>query len=402
MIINIARIAILATSVFVAAEVHNQQGTQQVNAPEDKRLTILFAGDIMQHGPQIQAAWDDSLNIYNYKPCFQYVAPIIQKYDIAIANLEVTLAGAPYTGYPQFSAPDELAAGIKNAGFDILATANNHSCDRGDKGIIRTIGILDSIGLLRTGTFRDSSDYRANNPLVLEKNGIKLALLNYTYGTNGLTFTYPAMVNLIDENKVIADLDYSKSLKVDFIIVFFHWGNEYQLNPTNEQRHLAEISQQHGADAVIGSHPHVIQPFEYYESPDSTLANKLIVYSLGNFVSNQRDRYKDGGAMVGFTLLKTWKRKTVIDPEYHLTWVYNPIEKGKRQYYILPVNMPFSDSTILSSKSNELLSPVDRDLLKMSDDDVLKMTTFINDSRTHLNSKPVAVPEASFESMNIY
>ncbi len=396
MIIDLARGTIIAVSVFIAADVHNAEVIKHQDAPEDKQLTILFAGDIMQHGPQIESAWNDSLNHYDYNSCFQYISPIVEKYDIAIANLEVTLAGKPYTGYPQFSAPDELASGIKNAGFDILATANNHSCDRGDKGIIRTTKVLDSLGILRTGTFRDSADYKLRNPLIIERNGIKLALLNYTYGTNGLTFTYPAMVNTIDESKIISDLQYTKSLKPDFIIVFFHWGNEYEINPTEGQRNLAELSRQHGADAVIGSHPHVIQPFEFYKNADSTQRNSLVVYSLGNFVSNQRDRYKDGGAMVGFTLLKTWNRTTIVNPEYHLSWVYTPVENNKKRYYILPANMPFSDSTLVSTGNAGRPSTTALMPIKMDNQDVLKMTTFINDSRNHLNNGPLAIPEASY------
>jgi poly-gamma-glutamate capsule biosynthesis protein CapA/YwtB (metallophosphatase superfamily) len=395
MLIDLAKIALLAGTVLIAHEVHNQQVSNTLNSTDDKQLTILFAGDIMQHGPQINAAWDDTLNTYNYDPCFQYVAPIVEKYDLAIANLEVTFAGEPFTGYPQFSSPDELATGIKNAGFDVLVTANNHSCDRGDNGIIRTTRILDSLSILRTGTFRDSVDYKMRNPLIIEKNGIKLALLNYTYGTNGLTFTYPAMVNLIDEDKVIADLQYTKSLNPDFIIVCFHWGNEYELNPTDTQRHLAEISRENGADAVIGSHPHVLQPFHYTLNPDSTQRNFLVVYSLGNFVSNQRDRNRDGGAMVGFTLLKTWNKTTITDPKYHLTWVHTPIEKNKKKYYIIPVNMPTAQGT--NEYNNHNGAAKTNNTLQMTDQEVIKMTTFINDSRQHLNNSPTAIPEASYE-----
>lgn len=381
MLINVARYIFIATSLLVAAQVSDPSQHDDVRAPEEKRLTILFAGDIMQHGPQITAAWVDSTHTYDYTSCFQYVAPIITKSDIAIANLEVTLAGAPFTGYPQFSAPDQLAAAVKNAGFDILATANNHSCDRGDAGLIRTIKVLDSIGMKRTGTFLDSTDYRNNNPLIISQNDISMALLNYTYGTNGLSFNYPAMVNLIDEEKIIHDLQYTKSLKPDFIIVFFHWGNEYQITPDSIQKQLAMLTREHGADAVIGSHPHVIQPIEYYQSDDTTGRNHLVVYSLGNYVSNQRDRYRDGGVMVSFTLLKTWNRTTIIDPEYHLTWVHTPTENNKKQYYILPVNMPNADTTIASWIGNS---------------DVFKMTTFIDDSRKHLNEWSNAIREAAY------
>lgn len=394
MVFNIARYALIVTSLFVAAEVSNNQGIEQKNAPRDRQLTILFAGDIMQHGPQINSAWDDSTQTYNYSSCFQYIAPLVSSKDIAIANLEVTLAGKPFTGYPQFSAPDELAVAAWNAGFDILATANNHSCDRGDEGILRTIKVLDSLGMKSTGTFTDSVDYRNSHPLFFTQNDIKVALLNYTYGTNGLTFKYPAMVNMIDEQKVISDLEYTRSQNPDFILVFFHWGNEYELLPTEQQQQLAAVCKEHGADAVIGSHPHVVQPMEYYPAIDTTHRNHLLVYSLGNYVSNQRDRYKDGGAMVSFTLLKTWNRKTIINPEYHLTWVYTPIEKGKKNYYIVPVNLPYNDTQAIVNGLD------DKDILRlrnMDSLDVNKMNTFINDTRERLNQWPNAIIEADYK-----
>lgn len=433
MVFNIARYAFIVTSLFVAAEVSNPGEPGQVTAPRDKQLTILFAGDIMQHGPQINSAWDDSTQTYNYNSCFQYIAPIVSSKDIAIANLEVTLAGKPFTGYPQFSAPDELAVAAGNAGFDILATANNHSCDRGDEGVLRTIKVLDSLGMKRTGTFADSADYRKNHPLIFTQNDIKVALLNYTYGTNGLPFNYPAMVNILEEQKVINDLAYTKGLNPDFILVFFHWGNEYELMPTEQQHQLAAVCREHGADAVIGSHPHVVQPMEYHAADDTTQRNHLLVYSLGNYVSNQRDRYKDGGAMVSFTLLKTWNRKTIIDPEYHLTWVYTPVEKGKKNYYIVPVNVPYKENQVLASSDlikesrqpqdlpgigvenntkpngnndnlqseNGILPWFDREaehrLRNMDSLDVNKMNTFLNDTRERLNQWPNAISEADYK-----
>lgn len=376
MIFDIVKNAFIVTSLFLSTEVSQTNQVKQQDAPPDKQVTILFAGDIMQHGPQITAAWNDSTGTYDYSKCFQYVSSIVSSHDIAIANLEVTLAGPPYSGYPQFSAPDQLAIGAREAGFDVLVTANNHSCDRGDRGVLRTVNVLDSLGIRRTGTFSDSSDYSKNNPLILDANGIKIALLNYTYGTNGLPFHYPAMVNIIDEQKVVNDINYTKSLLPDFILVYFHWGNEYQSYPTSQQVNLASKCRELGVDAVIGSHPHVLQPMEYLAATDSTGPSHLTVYSLGNYVSNQRDRLKDGGAMISFKLLKTWNKREVKDPQYHLTWVYTPIENDKKQYYILPVNQPGLD-TLLDSESAE------------------KMSVFINDSRELLDKGVNAVSEAS-------
>lgn len=374
MIAEIVKLTLIVSSLLLASKVDNSPVYAQDNAPHDRQLTILFAGDIMQHGPQITAAWNESANTYDYAPCFQYVAPIVSYFDLAIANLEVTLAGAPYSGYPQFSAPDALAAGARDAGFDILATANNHSCDRGDAGVLRTIRALDSLGIQRTGTFSDSVDYAAHHPLMIEKNGITLALLNYTYGTNGLSFNYPAMVNLINDAQLAQDIQRSKEKQADFIIVFFHWGDEYQSQPNKRQTELAELAIQQGADAVIGSHPHVLQPIEY-KSMDSTEYKRLVVYSLGNFVSNQRTRYRDGGAMVSFTLHKSWKGKEIKDPAYHLTWVHTPVVDGKKQYYIVPANNNYTYT---------------------DNEDLTQFNTFVDDSRNLLNSNVYSIPEASF------
>lgn len=158
MITEYIKYLLLSATLLAGAATRETPMPEPVVAPDSTSVTLIFAGDIMQHGPQISAAWSDEDSAYNYHPCFSYVKPIIQTFDIAIANLEVTLAGPPFTGYPQFSAPDALAAAALEAGFDVLATANNHSCDRGNAGLLRTILVLDSLGIARTGTFADSSD----------------------------------------------------------------------------------------------------------------------------------------------------------------------------------------------------------------------------------------------------
>ena len=375
MVFDYFRYILLASSVLITSITDRPAPIAPLNAPDSTSVTLLFAGDIMQHGPQIAAAWNAEDSVYDYNPCFRYVKAIVSQYDFAIANLETTLGGEPYTGYPQFSAPDAIAVAAREAGFDIISTANNHSCDRGNPGIRRTINVLDSLGIMRTGTYLDSADMMAHHPLILRKNGITIALLNYTYGTNGLPFNKPLIVSLIDSLRIINDLKQLNKKEIDFRIVFFHWGNEYQSFASAGQKQLAEICRKNGAEVVIGSHPHVLQPMEYY-APDSLRPEgHLLVYSLGNYVSNQRDRYKDGGAMIGFNLSKTWNRKRVHLPEYHLTWVHTPVENGKKQYYILPVKQFENDTTI------------DKQALE-------QLRIFANDSRELLNKQPKAVPES--------
>ncbi|MBK6966668.1 MAG: CapA family protein [Bacteroidales bacterium] len=376
MIIDYIRYLLLASTVLVSTLTNETHPVDAINAPDSTSVTLLFAGDIMQHGPQIEAAWYAGDSGYNYNPCFSFVKPIVSGFDIAIANLEVTLAGKPYTGYPQFSAPDELAVAVRDAGFDVLATANNHCCDRGKAGLIRTLSVLDSLKIERTGTFLDSADFRDHHPLILKKNDITIALLNYTYGTNGLPVHEPTIVSLIDTSKIINDLKSARKPGVDFVIIFFHWGNEYQSQASTDQEALARLCREHGADAVIGSHPHVIQPMEYFAPDTLNPVGHLLVYSLGNYVSNQRDRYKDGGAMIGFTLTKTWNKKTVSRPEYHLNWVHTPYVNGRKQYYILPVKQ-FENEPSMDSISRE------------------NLRQFSSDSRGLLNAGKNSVPEFS-------
>jgi poly-gamma-glutamate capsule biosynthesis protein CapA/YwtB (metallophosphatase superfamily) len=308
-----------------------------LSAQDTTRLSLLFLGDIMQHDSQISDAYDRVTKTYNYDPCFQFMKPYVQSVDLAIGNLELTLAGPPYKGYPQFSAPDELLTGLKNMGVDVLVTANNHCVDTGKKGLERTIMMLDSLDIPHTGTFVDEVSRLNDYPLIIRKNGFSLALLNYTYGTNGLPVSAPNIVNLIDTALIRADLEKARSLKPDMIIVFTHWGTEYQSLPSKWQKDVAEVCFKNGAQLVIGAHPHVLQPMEWRKDK-----NQFIAYSLGNFVSGQRKRYTDGGAMVTLELEKISfgpdSVTTRIDkPSYWLQWVYRTTD-AEKNYYLLPVS----------------------------------------------------------------
>ncbi len=268
---------------------------------QSDQLSLLVMGDIMQHKDQINSAYNAETGEYQYNT-FNYVQHIVSEADVSIANLEFTLGGPPYSGYPQFSAPDEVAVAIQNAGVDYLVTANNHSCDRRKKGIVRTIEVLDSLNFPHTGTYSNIEEKKTSYPLVIEKKGFRIALLNYTYGTNGIPVPEGTIVDLIDKNNIKKDLLLAKSYLVDKVLVFVHWGLEYQRNPSSEQVDLANFYFDNGADFVIGSHPHVIQKMKNsFNKQDSK--DEIVVYSLGNYVSHQRSRYRDGGAMVQINLL---------------------------------------------------------------------------------------------------
>lgn len=330
---------------------------------------MVFVGDVMQHDGQIEAALNKTNSSYEYEDGFKFVKPLINEYDIKVANLEVTLAGKPYKGYPQFSAPDELAETLFSTGFNVILTSNNHSCDRGEKGVIRTLDKLDELGVLHTGTFRSKEERDANYPLIIEQNNMKVAMLNYTYGTNGLEVDPPLIINYIDSNVIRADVERAKELGAEYIVCNMHWGLEYKFLPNSYQKTYEEFCYKVGVDMVIGGHPHVVQPIVKKEINGE---ESLTVWSLGNFVSNMQTRPTRGGVMVGAEIEKTEGKINLKDVRYDLVYVLKKSEGAVTQYYILPefdynsyrpgfidktnmerMNIFFSDSRKLYSEHNK-------------------------------------------------
>ena len=331
---------------------------------EVSRLTLLFAGDIMGHDTQIESAKQMGDGTYDYSSCFKYVQPYISSADIAVGNLEVTFAGPPYKGYPAFSSPDALALAIRDAGFDVLVNANNHAIDRGKAGLERTLDVLDSLGIIQTGVFRNPAERRTSYPLIIEKNSIRLALLNYTYGTNGIRVTPPNIVNYIDTAQVRTDLEKASTARPDYTIVLMHWGLEYERTENRQQRELAQFLLDHGADAIIGSHPHVVQPIRLY-------GDNLVVYSKGNMISNQRKRYTDGGILVNLTLEKTDSTR-MTNYSYLPTWVHKANTTRGTAFSLVPAAIDSSFYRTL------LITP----------EDAAAMKTFLDDTRENLEDVP--------------
>lgn len=307
----------------------------QIEEPLSDTISLLFSGDIMGHDDQILSALNSESNTWDYDDVFQFIKNEISEADISFANLEVTLAGPPYKGYPLFSSPASMATACKNAGFDVLVTANNHAADRGKKGILGTVSRLDSLGILHTGTFTGPDARDSLYPMIIEKKGFSIALLNYTYGINGLTVPPPLIVNLLDKHRVAADIEIARSKNTDVIILFLHWGTEYDTIPSKEQTDLADYFFSLGADLIIGSHPHVIQRMEWIKD-DTVAPGRIVAYSLGNFVSNQNKIRTDGGAMIRIEMVRRADSLYISNAGYYLTWVYKPVENNRKKYYVLP------------------------------------------------------------------
>ena len=313
---------------------HQTEVIKEEKTPDT--LTLMFIGDVMSHMPQVTAAQQED-GTYDYAPCYRFLAPYIASADICIANMEVPLAGAPYSGYPQFSCPDNMMSQLYEAGVDVFLTSNNHTCDKGAKGIRRTIQVMDSLGIPHVGTYLDSVDFQQRNPLIVEKNGFRIAILNYTYGTNGIPAPNPFIVNLLDSACIAHDVARARELKADYIIVMPHWGIEYERHQNKKQMGYANYMYDCGADMVIGGHPHVVQPITLENKNQLGVPQRITAYSLGNFVSNQRKRYTDGGIIVQCQLVRdTTGIIQITHYEYLPYWVYRGVCQGKFQYHILP------------------------------------------------------------------
>jgi len=351
-----------------------------------KEISLLFLGDIMQHDLQIESAYNTKTKKYDFTSQFKHIQPIIKSVDAVIGNLEVTLSGKPYKGYPRFSSPKQLVYDIKKSGIDYLVTANNHINDYGIKGFRKTLKELDSAGIIHTGTFNNAADKEKRQPMIIEKNGFKIALVSYTYGVNGKTYSSSILINEIDEKQIKSDLLALKKSNFDAIIVFFHWGKEYERESNAEQRKIANLCFENGANAVIGSHPHVIQEMTMYKFKDKSGKEKDVIaaYSLGNYVSNYGTwRYCDGGAMIQFQLEKTASGEVKIKNQgYHLVWVYRPKRSSKsklRNYYVLPITKYENDKTLGTAHLKQ-------------------MKKFINDSRILLNKNNKNVNEYKYDA----
>ncbi|MDE6533913.1 MAG: CapA family protein [Muribaculaceae bacterium] len=306
-----------------------------------KKAELLFAGDAMQHQAQLDRARElGGGSMYDYSDCFTLIAPTVTKADYAVCNLEVPLGGGPdYSGYPCFSAPDSYAEALKDAGFDMMLTANNHCLDRRDKAARRTLDALDRIGLDHIGTYHDTAQRDSLVPFIKEIKGFRIGFLNYTYGTNGIMPRDGVEVAYIDRDKIAKEIALSKSAGAELIVVAMHWGIEYVLLENGVQRSLAEFLIDQGVDLIIGGHPHVIQPMKvvHNEKEDKEV---LVVYSLGNLLSNMKTADTRGGALVRATIVRDKDGKARFShADYDIFYSAKPDGPGSN-FRVIPSWMP--------------------------------------------------------------
>ena len=304
-------------------------------------VELLFAGDAMQHQAQIDAARRPD-GTYDYSDCFRDVAPLIQSADFAVVNLETPVGSSgPYSGYPCFHAPASFVDALADSGFDLFLTANNHTLDRRSRGLKSTVDELNARCIYHTGTYRDAAERAASQPLIIPIKGIRIGFLNYTYGTNGIEPDGGVVVDYIDRRRIADDIALARKAGAEAIAVAVHWGDEYRLLPNQSQKSLADFLVGQGVDLIIGGHPHVIQPMEVVHS-DKYDKDVLVVYSLGNFISNMKTRDTRGGAFVRARLRRMPDGKVRFsgaDWQLHFTIPSG----GGRNYHVVPadsIDMP--------------------------------------------------------------
>lgn len=299
--------------------INNTEVRELDTPPREQRVRLLFTGDAMCHHPQISSARNADGTI-DFRQKFAAAKPYFDRADIAIVNLETAISpDSRYSGYPTFSTPAEYAEALDWLGADIAMLANNHCCDRGARGIRKTIATLDTLGIVHTGAFHNDEEFIRNEILRVEHQGVKFAFVNYTYGTNGIPTPKGCKVNRID-TMVIADALKRAVVDSDCVIAYMHWGNEYMRQPSRQQRKLAQFLHRNGADLVIGSHPHVIQPYVATEE-------QITIYSLGNFISNQRKPHTDGGLIAEIEVVKSPDGKCTYSLNVIPVWVKKPGHK---------------------------------------------------------------------------
>ncbi|MEN6348448.1 MAG: CapA family protein [Syntrophomonas sp.] len=333
---SIASLNIYAYTQPVQTVISPVGNNKEIEKTHIETVTLIAAGDCLMHNTQIAAGLQPD-GSYRFDHFFTEVQDLIGEGDYSSTNFEAAMAGpaSGYTGYPMFNSPDAAAKLFKNAGFDLVVSANNHCLDRGCQGALRTLDVLHQAGLDTVGTYKSQADSKSF--LIRDIRGVKVGYLAYTYGTNGIPVPaqYSFLVNFIDKSKIMADI---KKLRpqVDILALVLHWGLEYNPQPTPEQKVLAREFFEAGADVILGSHPHVIQTMEVIKVAGQ---DKFVIYSMGNFVSHQIGQERNSGIVLKMKFKKDFSnnKTTLEEVSYTPTFSQSYRENGKFQFRVVPV-----------------------------------------------------------------
>ena len=325
----------------------SNKNTKQDTA-EPITFTLTSLGDTLCHNTQYWDAYNSKTDEYDFSYVYEDIKNYTLSSDITIGSLETTFAGKEkgYSNYPTFNTPDSLATALKDIGVDVVSLAGNHALDYGYTGLCRTIDVFNNIGLSHLGTYKTAEDQE--KILIKDVKGVKIAFINYTYGTNGIPLPSGKdfCVNLIDKDFIKKQINQAKEQNVDMIVACMHWGTEYRTTANSEQKDLANFLFENGVDVILGNHPHVLEPMEKktITLQDGTTKDVFVVYALGNFTADQRDEITRDSAILNLTITKNSDGKISIDKvNYVPIYMYKNTNVSTHKFKILDIEKTIKD-----------------------------------------------------------
>lgn len=365
---------------FINKESNNTENSQTISNNEkiaqqeikpDITFTLTSIGDIMCHNTQYWDAYQKETDTYDFSYVFENVKDYIAAGDISIANIETSFAGKErgYSNYPVFNSPDELVRDVKSTGLDIITTAGNHCLDMGYSGLSRTIDVLKNNGIEQLGTYKSQEE--RDTIFIKDVKGVKIAFIDYTYGTNGIPVPSGKeyCVNLIDRNLIKKDIEAAKSQNVDMIVACMHWGDEYKTKANKEQEDLADFLFKNGVNVIIGNHPHVLEQMEKrtITLEDGTTQDGFVIFACGNFICDQNAENTRNSIILNLDITRHSDGKVTVDKANYIPiYMYKGAPGKLRRMKVLDIEKSIAnyengtDTSIGQSTYNDLKKQLEK------------------------------------------
>lgn len=358
---------------FINKESNNTENSQYLPKEEkiaqdvksDVSFTLTAIGDIMCHNTQYWDAYQKDTDTYDFSYVFENVKDYISAGDISIANIETSFAGKErgYSNYPTFNSPDELVRDVKATGLDIITTAGNHCLDMGYSGLSRTIDVLKDNGFDQLGTYKSQEE--RDTIFIKDVKGVKIAFIDYTYGTNGIPVPSGKeyCVNLINKDLIKKDIESAKKQNVDMIVACMHWGDEYKTKANQEQEDLANFLFKNGVNVIIGNHPHVLEQMEKrtVTLDDGTTQDGFVIFACGNFICDQNAENTRNSIILNIDITRHSDGKITIDKaKYIPIYMYKGAPGKLKRMKVLDIEKSIAnfengiDTSIGQSTYNDL------------------------------------------------
>ncbi len=357
----------------------NIKNDQNSKNQTDTTFTLCAIGDVMCHNTQYWDAYNSFTKTYDFSYVFDEINTYTKNSDITVASLETCFAGEErgYSNYPTFNSPDNLAYSLRDIGIDVISTAGNHCLDMGFSGLSRTIDVLDNANISHLGTYKTQEEQ--DKILFKYVKGVKIAFINYTYGTNGIPSpnNKEFCVNLIDEDLIKKHIKTAQSQNADVIIACMHWGTEYRTTANDEQKKLADFLFQNGVDIILGNHPHTLEPMEKRKITleDGSTKECFVIYALGNFICDQNAENTRNSIILNLILTKHSNGKLSIDKVYYIPiYMYKNTSIKTRGMRIIDINKAISDY------ESKIEGSVDTNLYQLLKKQLNKIISIVGDN----------------------